>query len=524
MKYVTYKSSFIKIFVLSILAVSLIQIPTVSAEIKITTDTLWAATQSPIAVNDDTVVVSGAKLLIEAGVTVEVAAGKSITVDGELIARGTVSKEIRFTGAKTSTGTARWTSLVFKTQSADAMFSNLDDYIGGSILEHCTFESAIRAVTLRGASPYIHAVVFKNNKIETNDKSAGAALYIVEGSSPRIVGCTFSGNTCPTGCEGGAVFVEKAAPIFQDNTFEKNTSSYGGAFAAYSLYAPIVGNIFRNNTSTYDGGAMALVSSQPAILNNQILTNTAPADGGGIHVCTTCDPHSSPFFYDNTFTGNTNLLFTGAAGVGAAFLRAFSNNTIYGNTRGTTANDFGWFHPLKEGNPAWTRDISIPKNYWGTTDMAKIDDMIIDGNDDAKYGKITYQPVLSAKPEKAETRVTVTVPKFTYSVAADPIPVYLTLYNPGAARQVDLVILHQWDPAPPVPLVATLDFPGAVKKGEGWRLSLPENSVYFTTLLTGAYVSSRLDHGFIHAALFDAATGATIGTVSTIRIDLGGSK
>ncbi len=495
------------------------------AKKTITSDTTWGS--STVALDEDTSLAKGATLTIKPGTKVSMAAGVTLTIEGTLVARGTAASPITFTGKVTSGTPARWKSIVMADSSTDATYKELDEFVSGSILEHCVLEYGTQALKLVGASPHVSKCTFRNNvyKVGTGDKRCGAALLITKGSAPRVVGCTFKDNSGDSTAEGGAIFAEKSAPIIQDCTFTGNKSAYGGAVTTYNTYSPMVGNTFEKNIATWEGGAVSLLSSSQAFLNNTVKGNSAAADGGGVHVCVTCYPHATPFFFDNTFTGNTNTLFIGAAGFGAAYLRAFAYNNVYGNTRMGVASDFSWHNELKEGYPAWVSAPKIANNWWGTTDTAKIDATIADGNDSAKVGKVDYKPVLTAAVTKPETRVTITTEKLNYKQAGEAMPVYLTLYNPGARRDVELLIMISYEGGPPVAYRGKLDFPGAKKAGARWQLTLPANGAYFTKLMAPAYAKTAgLEEGAWHAALFEAKTGKRVGDVSSIRFQLGGAK
>ena len=491
----------------------------------ITIDTTWGS--APVTLDEDTTVSRGVTLTIKPGARVSLAAGVSLTIEGALVARGTQASPITFTGKLVSGTPARWKSIILADSAADAVYQELDQYVSGSVLEHCALEYGTQALQLVGASPLVSKCTFSNNayKVGSGEKRCGAAMLITSGSAPRIVGCTFKDNSGDSTAEGGAIFAEKAAPIIQDCTFSGNKSAYGGALTTYNTYSPIVGSTFEKNTATWEGGAVSLLSSSQAFLNNKVLNNSSAADGGGVHVCVTCYPHATPFFMDNTITGNNNTLFIGAAGFGAAFLRAFSHNNVYGNTRMGQASDFSWHHELKEGYPAWVSEVKIPNNWWGTTDTAKIDATIADGNDSAKVGKVDYKPVRTSAVTSPETRVTITTEKLIYKSAGEAMPVYLTLYNPGARREVELLIMISYGGGAPVTYRGNLDFPGATRAGVRWKLTLPANGVYFTRLMAPAYAATTgLSEGAWHAALFEAKTGKRVGDVSSIRFELGGAK
>ena len=496
---------------------------------EITTDTTWTAAQSPVALSEATSVAKGVKLTIEPGVTVRLAAGVSLTINGQLIARGTSAKPIVFTGAKLTSGTARWGSILFTDSAVDASYSGLErKYSAGSALEHCTVEYGSRAVYLRGASPLIKACSFSNNYIKGGtDKRGGAALMIIDGASPLVQGNTFKDNEA-NAAEGGAVYLDGGDAVFQDNRFEGNKSAYGGALTTYNHYAPIVGNSFSTNNATLEGGAMALVSSSQALLNNVVKDNSTTLEGGGIHVCLDCNPHAVPLVMDNTITGNINTLHTGAAGIGAAFLRVFAHNNIHGNTRpGWGPSDFGWLQDVTATDPAkmepaWAQNINIAHNWWGTTDEKKIAESITDGADEKKYGKVTFTPVRTSAVAKASTRVTITTRRLIYKAKAEAMPVFLTLYNPGAARTVDLVLLLQYGSGPPVPYGGAAPFAGASQVNGAYRIKLPANSVLYTRLIKPTFPGvAKVVSGQWSAALFDAASGSRIGDTCSIHFQLG---
>ena len=493
-----------------------------SAEVILQTNTTWAADNSPLALSEDTRVALGIRLTIEAGVRITLAEGVSLIIEGELIARGSQAQPIIFEGNADAAGPARWNSLIFENTTVDAEFELVDDYLSGSILEHCSFTDAVRAVVIRRASPYLHRCTFQDNLYEYDtDAQGGAAIQISGGSSPRIRDCIFRNNVCTSAGEGGAVHVELAEPILQDNIFTGNQSGYGGALTAYNYHGPIVGNTFDGNNSAFEGGATAWVSSTPAFLNNTVVNNRTFMDGGGVHVCVTCYPHANPFVMDNVITDNISDI-EGGAGVGAAYIRTCSHNDIHDNLTAGQPADFAWFNHNEAGYLDWINQPDISNNWWGTTSRREIEESIHDGNDDPAYGQVSFQPVAEGPIAEARTRVTVTSLKLRYAEAGEAMPVYLTLYNPGPAREVELMLLVQAGQNPPMPYQGELDFPGAQREHLIYRLSLPENSVYFTILIQPEFTQpAELEQGAWHAALYDAQSSEPIGQTITIRAAYG---
>ena len=485
-------------------------------------DHTWTVANSPYVIGEDTTIAEGSSLTIEHNVTVTFSAGRSLTVKGRLIARGRAAAPIIFTGAISGAERVRWGSVIFKDTSAPARFQNLDDYLDGSIVEHVTFEYATRALVLLGAAPYIHRCTFQHNFYKFNgDSRGGAAIQMMEMSSPRVRECLFQDNESKSPAEGGAIYVMEGHPIFQDNTFTENASGYGGAMAVYNILSPLVGNTFEYNLAAWEGGGVAMVSSAPALLNNTVRYNQTFTDGAGVHVCVDCYPHANPLMMDNTIADNKSDIM-GGAGIGAAFMRVFSHNNVYGNVTAGNPHDFEWFNKIEDGYPDWVQRPDISRNWWGTTDRAAIAASIHDGLDDPAVATVIVEPILTAPVTKPETRVTITNRKIRYKDDGEPMPVYLTIYNPGPERAVRLRIMLQYGESPPVFLQKGVDFPGATPGEDGYLMTLPANSVYFSKLMEPAQaVVQGFTSGAWHATLFERGTGKRIGNVITARFIIG---
>jgi predicted outer membrane repeat protein len=429
---------------------------------------------------------AGATLTIDPGVRVEMAPGRSIFVEGELVARGTEAEPIVFTGRDRGSGPEYWGSLVFQGSSRDAVFASLHGYLSGSIVEHCVLEYGRRAIQVKGSSPFITQSTFRHNQTEASvDIAGGAAMSVEAGGRPRIQGCTFEGNRAELFTYGGAIYVKEAEPIIQDNVFRSNWATYGGAIATDLMASPIVGNVFLDNSTVSEGGALSLVSTVSLVANNEVRGNHAPRDGGGIHVCTTCFPHANPFVVDNTIVGNSSDAASpseGAAGVGAAYLRALSHNNLHGNLRRDQPSDFGWFHPLSAHYPSWVANPELGANWWGTDNLATISATVFDGSDDPTYGTVSLAPVLGGPVTAPRTRVTATTREICIAPTSTNASVFLTVYHPGAARQWALELALILDGGQAIPWQGNLDFPGATRQGSLHLIQMPENGVYFTAL------------------------------------------
>lgn len=494
------------------------------APLSISEDTTWSLAQSPYEVEASCRIYEGATLTIEPGVEVLLSAGASIRVSGGLVAIGTEAAPIVFTGVVgPGDEIAHWESVLFEDSSEDAVFEGVDRYVSGSIVERCRFEHARRALVLEAASPYVHANEFRDNRCDCEDTTTGgSAMHIAPGSAPRVRGNLFENNSVGAQAWGGAVYAHGSAPLLQGNTFIGNAGPYGAALCGSSLYSPVVGNVFRDNDTNWEGGGATLYSSSPAFFGNELVGNSAVYDGGGLHVCIDCFPHATPLMMDNVITDNTLTSTFGAAGVGAAYMRVFRDNELHDNVRAGEPSDFGWFNEWLDDYPAWVTAPDISGNWWGTTDAAAIDRAIHDGQDEEGLGVVSWDPPLADSPGEPRTRVGITTIRLRSHQEGLEMPLYLTLYNPGPAREVDLLLLVQYGDAL-LPWLGEVAFPGAERRGDVLRLALPEDSVWFGTVTEPPYSTSvePFGHGTWHATLLDPDTGAALDVPVSARIDFG---
>lgn len=493
--------------------------------------TSWAAADGPYLVAGTTVVPEGVTLTVEPGTVVELASGAGLQVLGQVVARGTQEDPILLVRSGEGSEQDRWGSVTFEATSTPANFEQIDQYASGSILEWCVFEGATRAVQLLGASPYIVSCTFRDNRTPLSlDVAGGAALYITGGAAPRVRDCRFEDNFADGLNYGGAVYVDSSSPILQDNVFQGNTAIYGGGLCTTLVASPIVGNRFEGNVAkgsedNSKGGGMSLISTISAVLNNTVTKNESGGDGAGIHVCVDCHPHATPFLLDNTVTANkaaTKDPSHAAGGIGAAFLRVMTSNNIHGNTRGGQPSEFGWFHPLDEGFPDWVANVSIAGNWWGTADEAAIDAVVANGKPSDGAASANPHPALSAPVEKPTPRVTITTRRLRYDEEAQEMGVFLTLYNPGAARSFELRILLRYENGPSFPYILPLGLPEETVTGGAHRFPMPEDSVWFATLATPSYdpLNRMGGEGSWDAALYDSDSGERIGIPCSARFQL----
>ncbi|NVN97714.1 MAG: IPT/TIG domain-containing protein, partial [Geobacteraceae bacterium] len=103
-------------------------------------------------------------------------------------------------------------------------------------------------------------------------------------TTTTISGCIFTGNSAPTGGNGGAIYTNGTMTI-SDSTFSGNStaaiSGYGGAIFANNGTLLISTSTFSNNSAAA-GGAIANSSAAMTLTNVTMTGNSSSTYGGGI--------------------------------------------------------------------------------------------------------------------------------------------------------------------------------------------------------------------------------------------------
>jgi len=340
----------------------------------ISSDTIWTADESPYVVTDNVIVKKNVTINIEPGVTLMFEKGKSLLVQGTLIARGTDSSNITFT----KHGSDNWGFIVFEDTSTNAVYDNNGNYQLGSIMEHCvvefassSFRSDNGAINIDNSFPCISHCTIKNNSIN------GIRAYNLNLRQQLIISnCEITDNS-KSGiyCSGGSLNIT-------DCTIKNNeTAHYGGGIYADSFFSLMIENCtVTENTADKNGGGIYAFSqassSTISISNCEVRKNTAGRHGGGINSYSS----SSVTISDCTVAENKAGKVGGGIYAYSSYSTAMVNNCT---VKGNTANSGGGIYAkssLKMKDGPVTLNSAINGGGIYSDSSLTINDCIVKGN------------------------------------------------------------------------------------------------------------------------------------------------
>lgn len=194
-----------------------------------------------------------------------------------------------------------------------------------AIIKNCMISSNYSEYDGGGLYAEESELICGNNIIRDNEaKESGAGLYTYQGN-PVFTGNKFLNNSVTgNGYGGGGLFCYGNVRI-EDNTFEGNSGSRGGALLLTSSgNSFIINNRFQKNKGSI-GGAVYLEYSNSEITANRFFNNSA-SDAGGIYM-TNC----SPIVRDNLICNNSAIYDGGGVYLTSTPKPLFINNTIANN-------------------------------------------------------------------------------------------------------------------------------------------------------------------------------------------------
>jgi len=320
--------------------------------------TAWKKVNSPFNLNGPVLVAEGVTLTVEAGVTVNLN-GYYIQVDGTLCARGKVSDKIYFSGG--SSEPPNW-SVMFTSLS-----TSWDEADGsGCVIENVVIDSTHAGVSIENAAPRVDSSVI-----------SGYYAIDVSGGSPVI-----SNNTI-----NGEVGVHGASAIIVDNNITGRVLATVGRDPVVISNNTIVNwgrnvnvsGIVCSNAHVYGnvvcGFALAGITVESTWGPNvTVERNLVMYNSVGINV----SRRASPLIQYNTVANNS---------VGIEVNQTCSPSVHYNNIMDNSQNSVY----LSVGS----NDVDAANNWWGTKDIAAINQSIFDFEDDFNLGTVAFMPFLT---------------------------------------------------------------------------------------------------------------------------------
>lgn len=175
-------------------------------------------------------------------------------------------------------------------------------------VSHCTFRN--NYAFFSGGAVYLEnaSVLVENNHFEANRCGQTFAYYGYGGGlctdwgNPVIRRNTFTLNSS-TGIAGGLCVRFRDCPV-SHNIFDDNFSALGGGFGILHVDTcryVISNNLVINNGAAFFGGGISTNNCSPTYVNNTICNNHCEGGGGGFY----CKDSVVPVLYNNILFGNT---------------------------------------------------------------------------------------------------------------------------------------------------------------------------------------------------------------------------
>ena len=379
-------------------------------------DTKWKKSKSPYILEDNLLIIPGARLTIEPGVEVILHDDVRIKSQGIIIAKGTPEEPIVFR----SPGENEYYDVITCVNATDAV---TEGTYGTVVFEHCIIEGG-RGVVINASNAIFRSNVFKNNvssairmefsggeiignKIFDNttkresESGNGAGIMVYSDQKVIVSGNDVHDNISMGGRDGGggiyAFAYDTGAITITDNIVRGNKSDRnGGGIVAYKCL--VKQNIVEYNQTENEGGG--IYSVQCTVENNRVMSNTA-GKGGGLYSykCTVSNnlvqDNSAPentggglyYYGEGTISGNTFI------GNGDMTAKTGETIMISGGptiTRNNVIANFGY--ALRIQSHSLSPDMKAMDNFWGTTREKEIKTLIYDWLDDSKVGIVCWKP------------------------------------------------------------------------------------------------------------------------------------
>lgn len=340
----------------------------------IAANTTWTKVNSPYIVNGNLSVDSGYTLTIQPGVEVRVDSTRSITVDGKIIAEGTVLDSIIFTCNSVNPWLNGWAGISFRIKARNDT----------SRFSYCRIEYAATGIYNAGTSTLVNNSVLRH--------CSSAAIYLTTPSLPT--NCYNAVNKCLITQNDKGVWDSQNTPI--PGLLSENNITYNSI--GYFAQSSNNGMVTTNNNFFYNGTGVSLQGGNVRGLRfNNFKGNSSMALA--VVAGTIYTPVSNNLFIYNDI----------ALWLSDVMTASVANNTIAYNNQGIFHNQNSFNLPNPSGmvisNNCLTNnvnynfrenstvDFQATNNWWGDTAIAHIDSFIYDHYDSVALGTVSYLPI-----------------------------------------------------------------------------------------------------------------------------------
>lgn len=363
---------------------------------------IWTLAESPYNVIGNVTVPSGEYLEIEPGVQIQVMGDYRITVEGVIEATGTETDSIRFYAEGLRWDTIRLENEIEESTFTHCLIANADTGISSIqspvTVSECRFDDNITGIRVNGIGatnpPEVNILY---TRIENSQQNG---IFIVQNSNTLIDNCEITTSALSGQARGAIQLSNQSAsghnnPTISNNHIHHNT--WQGITAWDLTGTSRINPTVVNNLIEYNLTGIYLIHSSGFFFNNIVQNNYVtgnPDSGAGVMIS---GSSALPLFTENVFTGNYTgfyIVTGGSANLGTIDSPdpdAYGMNQIYGNVApdGNTNSVYNLS----------SADIMAQNNIWDSEDYDEIADTIFDGNDNADYGFVIFDPIY--QPEEA---------------------------------------------------------------------------------------------------------------------------